>query len=155
MEHQKSQSVDEQSSVFDQDDALDQHQRALFQHGIKKARTALFVAGGLMFVVDMVMLLIQRAQVNTAYFYGVVAFDTLILGVFIGLGLWTKRKPYSAILAGLLLFCAIQLLAMVFDPTNIYKGLIVKVVVIITLVSGLKKARALQRMDQFAAGSFE
>jgi hypothetical protein len=149
----------EQSSVFAEDAELLEYERSQFQHGIRRARNTLFIAGGIMFAVDMIMLLVQLnemgdAEINYAYLYGLVAFDTLLLAAFIGLGLWTRRKPYAAMLTGLILFCTVQMIAMVFDPTNIYKGILVKMVVIVTLVAGLKKAKALQQLDNFSAGRY-
>jgi len=149
----------EQTSVFDTDNELLEYDRDQHRAGVRKARNTLFIAGGLMFVVDMVLLLIQLnnldgAEINYTYLYGVVGLDILLLAAFIGLGIWTKRKPYTAILIGLILFCVVQLVAMIGDPTNIYKGVIVKLVVIVSLVSGLKKAKALQQLDRFAAGEF-
>ena len=149
----------EQLSVFDTNDELLEYDRDQYRAGVRKARNTLFVAGGLMFVVDMFMLAVQvsklnGAEINYTYLYGVIGLDIFLLGAFIALGLWTKRKPYTAILIGLVLFCAIQLFAMIGDPSNIYKGVVVKLVVIISLVSGLKKAKALQQMDRFAAGEF-
>ena len=142
-------------SIFDGDDELEQHDRALYRQGVRKARNALFFAGGIMFTVDMVLILMQRDQLSDIYLYSIIGVDALVLAAFIGLGLWTKKKPYTAILIGLILFCALQIFAMVTDPTNIYKGLIVKAVVIVTLVTGLKKAKALQQLDNRSMGKFE
>ena len=143
-----------QQSIFDSPDEQNEYDREQYRAGIKKARNALFFAGGLMFVVDMFMLLMQNEQMSETYLAILIAFDVILLASFIGLGFWTKRKPYTAILVGLILFCAVQVLAMIGDPTNIYKGVIVKVVVVASLISGLKKARALQRMDNFEIGKF-
>ena len=136
-----------ESSVFD-DDELTEHDRELYRTGVRRARNALFFAGGMMFVVDLLALWSQRNQHDNVYLYSIIGADLLILAVFVGLGLWTKRKPYTAILTGLIFFCVIQILAMIGDPTNIYKGLLVKGVVIVTLISGLKKARALQQLER-------
>lgn len=141
--------VPDQRSVFEQDDELDNHERDLLQQGIGRARSSLFLVGALMFVVDMVILYSQRENTDASTMYATIAIDAFILLVFIGLGLYTKRKPFAAILAGLLFFCLIQLWGIINDPSNIYKGIFIKVAVIVTLVTGLKKAKAIQNMDRY------
>jgi hypothetical protein len=138
-----------QTSVFDRDEALDNYEREQYQRGIRKARNTLFAAGALMFVVDAILLFARRETLQPAAVYVAIAIDLVVLSVFIGLGLYTKRKPYAAILAGLLIFCLIQVAAIALEPANIYKGLLMKIAVITTLVSGLRKAKALQDMDRF------
>ncbi len=145
-----------QASIFEEDQ-LAAYDREQYELGVRKARNSLFWAGGLMFVVDMAILLIQlnglsSAEINYAFFYGLVAIELAMLAAFVGLGFWTKKKPYSSILAGLILFCLIQAFAMISDPTNIYKGIIVKIVIIVSLVSGLKKAKALQTLNRYPGG---
>ncbi len=133
------------SSVFD---GLDAMEREDHERGIRKARNALFIVGGLMFVVDMVILAMQHDTLAPTDIYLTVGIDLAILAAFIGLGFWSKKKPYSALLTGLILFVAIQLLAAVSDPANLVRGIVVKVVVVATLVAGIKKAKRLQELNK-------
>lgn len=58
-----------------------------------------------------------------AFAYGVVA-------VFAGLYVWARSNPYPACITGLGLYIVIHLLAALADPTSLYKGIIIKVIVI-------------------------
>lgn len=142
IENQESQSV-----IFD---GADHFERQEYEEGIRKARNALFFVGALMFVVDMVIVMINKDTYADGAIWVIVAIDVCILATFIGLGLWSKRKPYTALLAGLITFCAVQVGAMFLDPTNIYKGILVKILVITTLIAGIKKAKRLQELNRIA-----
>ncbi len=148
MEEKVQQESPKELSIFDEDDKLLEHDREIYRAGVGKARKALFFVGAMMFAADLIMLWSQRSQQDDVYLYSILGADVIILAVFVGLGIWTRRKPYTAILTGLIFFCVIQILAMIGDPTNIYKGLLVKGIVIVTLISGLKKARALQQLER-------
>jgi hypothetical protein len=69
--------------------------------------------------------------VEMAFAYGIVA-------IFAALYVWARSNPYPACITGLCLYIAIHLLAAVGDPTSLYKGLIVKVIVIGVLVSSIR-----------------
>lgn len=130
--------------------SLNEIEREEYERGIRKARNVLFFVGVLMFVVDSVMLAAQWNATTSLEATITIVLDVIFLAAFIGLGLWSKRKPYAALLTGLILFCAIQLLAMIGDPANIYRGVILKVVVVVALVSGIKKARRLQELTRLS-----
>jgi len=139
------QDPENQPSIFEGIGDID---RYAYEAGIRKARNALFIAGAIMFVVDVIATLIQRDLITETYMWTVIGIDALILGIFIGLGLWTKKKPYTAIIIGLVIFCLIQIMAMIGDPSNIYKGIIVKIAVVAALISGIKNARKLQNLNR-------
>jgi hypothetical protein len=67
-------------------------------------------------------------------------------GVFITLAFWTRRKPYTAILTALIVFCALQLLNFLASPGSLFQGWLLKLAVILLLVLGLGNARESQRM---------
>lgn len=119
-----------------------------YERGIRKARNTLFIIGGLMVAADLFALAIQGADVSSGEVLVTFVLDAVILAVFIALGFWTKRKPYVALLTGLILFCAIQILVMFVDPSNIYKGLLIKIIVVVSLVSGIRKAKRLQELQR-------
>jgi hypothetical protein len=75
-------------------------------------------------------------------------------GIFLGLAFWTKKKPYTALVLGLVAFIAFILLSMVVNglvdgSTGVLKamisGVIIKVVILVALIGGLSDAKALQR----------
>jgi hypothetical protein len=71
----------------------------------------------------------------------------LILGtIYVGLGQWTATKPFAAILTGLILFLTVQLLGIVLDPTSIFSGIIIKVLVVVALITGSRSAYEAERI---------
>ena len=134
-----------QTSIFDGVGDFDRH---IYEQGIRKARNALFFAGGILFVGGVVMTLMQRDQMDETFLLINIGIEALILGIFIGLGFWTKRKPYTALIAGLVIFCIIHIIAMINDQSNIYKGIIVKIAVVAALISGIKNAKKLQDLNR-------
>lgn len=111
---------------------------------IRQARNAIFVAAGLLTL----GLIILGATIPAYYEYFWI--DCLIWGAFIVgfilLGLWTKKKPYTAIVCALVLYGLFIALNAFADATTIYKGIILKIVIIVSLVKGLNDAREAQAM---------
>jgi hypothetical protein len=64
--------------------------------------------------------------------------------IFFLLGFWTKVKPYTAIISGLVTYILLWIGDSIFDPTYIYKGILVKIFIIIYLIKGLKDAKEAQ-----------
>lgn len=61
-----------------------------------------------------------------------------ISAAFFGLWFWSRFQPYLAAIIGLVLFISIWLLDVVSDPTAIYKGIILRVIIIGVLVKAIQ-----------------
>ncbi len=113
---------------------------------IRQARNAIFVAAGILAL----NLIILIATVPDYYDY--LWIDLLIWGLFIVgfifLALWTKKKPYYAIIGALILYGLFIGLNAWIDPATIFKGIIFKVVIIIFLVKGINDAKDAQQMKE-------
>jgi len=113
---------------------------------IRQARNAIFIAAGVL----VLNLIILGVSVPDAYEY--LWIDILIWGAFIAgfilLGFWTKKKPYTAIVSALILYIVFIIFNAVLDMTTIYKGIILKIVIIVLLVKGINDAREAQRMQE-------
>jgi len=110
-----------------------------YQTGIKKARNALFATGILIFISEMITGGVSDAGI-TPLLIGIAVIEA---GVFIALGFWTKTKPYSAIIVGLILLILLWVLSIVVvGGKAVYSGIIVKIIIISYLVSALKNAKA-------------
>lgn len=108
---------------------------------IRNARIMLFIVAALT-LANLFILAPFDDQVKIINAVFVVVFG----GVFIGLAFWTKRKPYSAILTALIVFCGLQVLNFLASPSSVFNGWILKIAVILMLVLGLGNARESQRM---------
>jgi peptidoglycan/LPS O-acetylase OafA/YrhL len=61
-----------------------------------------------------------------------------IAGAFFGLWAWSRVQPYVAAIVGLVLFVSIWLLDVIADPTQIARGIILKVIIIAVLVKAIQ-----------------
>jgi hypothetical protein len=110
-----------------------------YESGIKKARNTLFFTAALFFVSELILGALADAEF-TPLFFAIIIIQS---GIFIALAFWTKRKPYAAILIGLIYFLLLLALSiMLYGFEAAYKGIIVKIIVITFLVRAIKPARA-------------
>lgn len=115
--------------------------------GIKKARNALFITAGLVLLGEVISMSTTGVEI-TPLVIGIIAAE---VGVFVGLAFWTKTKPYAAIITGLILFILLWVAAAVVNDDggqSIYKGIIVKAIIIYTLVSALKPAKEWENLKK-------
>lgn len=64
--------------------------------------------------------------------------------VFSMLALWTKRKPYTAIITAMVVYIGLNVLSAVLDSATIIQGILVKIVIVSLLIAGLKNAKDVQ-----------
>ena len=124
-----------------------------YELGVKKARNALFWAAGIILVGEVVGYISSGADFEPI----AVGIIGLIVGVFIALALWTKKKPYTAIVTGIICFIVyILFLAVVNGYVDgavgvlkaLFGGIIVKVLIFVALIRPLKDAKELQRVKE-------
>ena len=115
-----------------------------YDKSIRNARTALFVVAGVQLLFGIIYGLAQGNEEAMP----IMIVAIVIAAIFFGLGMWTKSKPYTAILTGLILFIALHILEAVVDPASIVRGIILKVLVIVYLGKSLKDAREAQEMKK-------
>ena len=141
---------DQQKDIIaDYANEIQQIQMEGYERTVRRARNALFWAGGLIFLGEMI-----------AMFRSETGFDPILLvialvegGIFVALAFWTKKKPYSAILTGLAVFLAFIVLSMVLFGMaegsagvlkSLVSGIIVKIVILVNLILPIKDAKELQ-----------
>ncbi|HEX5151284.1 MAG TPA: hypothetical protein VFW07_07535 [Parafilimonas sp.] len=82
--------------------------------------------------------------------YGLARTITFILSIglaliFFLLGLWTKGKPYDAIITGIVLYSILIVGNAMFEPATILQGFIFKIVIFALLITALSNAKQVQR----------
>lgn len=111
----------------------------------KNAQTTLYVLAGLFFVIGVIYYFLN-GQNDIAF---VVLITNLILTAeFLALGGWSKSRPVASIISGLVLYVLVQILSSIDDPANIFKGIIIKVVIIVYLIKGLISAMEVERIKK-------
>lgn len=141
--------ADQQDVIAEYANQLNQFEIAGYEKTVRRARNALFWAGGLIFLGEM----ISMYQTFNGFDPFVFAIGLFEAGIFVGLAFWTRKKPYTAVLTGLIAFIVIILFAVVVTgmaegSTGVFKalfsGIILKIVILFNLIVPLKDARALQ-----------
>ncbi|MFM6925248.1 MAG: hypothetical protein ACKOU7_07065 [Ferruginibacter sp.] len=116
---------------------------------IRQARQALFIAAGILLL--NALLLFSKYPVEMEIMWLDYLMWIVYIGGFIALALWTKKKPYYAIIGGLILMGIFILVNAIIDPGTIIGGIIFKIAVIAFLVKGLADAKEAQQMkEQFS-----
>ena len=114
---------------------------------IRQARNALYIAAGIL-VINLVILIYGYNELYVEYIWIDVVIWSLFIAGFILLGLWTKKKPYYAIIGGLILYGLFIALNAFIDITTLYKGIFMKIIIIGLLVKGINDAKAAQEMKE-------
>jgi len=108
---------------------------------IRNARILLFVMAGLS-----LLLLVNAAPFNTIARIIAGGIIVVFAGVFAALAFWTKKRPYTAILCALIFYVFLIVCAAFLDPTTIFQGWVLKIIIIILLILGLRNGRESQNM---------
>ena len=115
------------------------------ESGIKKARNALFITAGLFLLWEVIGIAMLDGPVPLLT-YVIIAAE---VGVFIALGFWTKTKPYSAIIVGLIVFVLLWVAAIAMVGMKAaYGGIIVRIIILVALFNALKPAKAWEELNK-------
>ena len=113
---------------------------------IRQARNAIFFVAGLLLL--NVIFLIVAAGSDTEYLWiDIAIWGAFIMG-FLFLGFYCKKKPYYAIVSALCLYGLFIALNAYIDTSTLFKGILMKIIVIVLLVKGVKDAKEAQEMQK-------
>lgn len=107
---------------------------------IKRARILLFVIAGLQLLG--IFTAVDFPEPRKWITIGLFVFLAVI---FATLAIWTKKKPYTAIVTALSIYAALHVLAAIIEPASIFQGVIVKVIAFVLLITALKNAKEIQQ----------
>jgi len=144
-----------QEDIFaEYSDGVRQLEMDSYRTAVRKARNALFVAGGLLILGEIISIFRQPELQNDGSLLGIViAIAAIEGGIFFALGLWTSKKPYTAIIIGLIAFIGVIIFSAVVNGytdggagvlSALFSGILIKVLILINLIRPLKDAKALQ-----------
>ena len=103
------------------------------QKKIKSARNTLYWMAGISFVYGLFYFI--RIQDSAS-----LIIQTIISMVYLVLAYWSQKKPFAALLSGLLLYLTIIATLAIVEPTSISSGIIFKIIIITFLSKGVYSA---------------
>jgi hypothetical protein len=112
---------------------------------IAEAGKTLFWIAGLTFLGELLSLAVNRDSTSVTFALTV---GGIMAAIFIGLGLWSRKKPTAALITGLCLYLLLHILAAIGNPITIVQGLIVKIVIIAYLIKGIKSSLEADKLVQ-------
>jgi hypothetical protein len=104
---------------------------------IESAATTLYVLAGLSFLIGIVYFFINRTTDDGS---ALLITYTIIAVIYLLLGVWSKTKPLASIISGMVLYVLLEIMGAIDNPLNIFKGIILKVIIISYLIKGLMSA---------------
>jgi hypothetical protein len=109
-----------------------------YRKNMKNAQIWLYVVAGIQLIMGIIEY--SRAEDTTV---GWIAFaiDAFISLTFLALALWSKKAPVTAFTLALVLYLAFNIGFMILDTTNIGRGIIIKVLVVVALVKATRDAK--------------
>ena len=120
-----------------------------YEKNLKNARIWLYVIAA----IQVVFGIVQYAITDDKEIGLIVAIVEAGIGVlFFLFALWSYKKPATAFMTALVTFVVIHVASAIIEPSQIYKGIILKVLVIVALVKGFNNAREVEKLKE-ATGS--
>lgn len=113
---------------------------------IRQARNAIF-AVAILLALNLIFLGFTIPEEYEYFWIDMLLWGLFIAG-FVALGLWTKKKPYSAIIAAISLYIIFIILNAVLDISTLYKGLLFKIIVFVFLAKGINDAKEAQELQK-------
>jgi hypothetical protein len=131
---------DNTETIFSSDDfAMDGYDKH-----IRQARNACFISAGLLLI--NAVILFSKYEFDISIMWLDYLLWVIYVGGFIFCGLWTKKKPYYAIIGALCVFALFIIVNAIVDPSTIIGGWIFKIAICVTLIKGLSDAKEAQQM---------
>ena len=66
--------------------------------------------------------------------------NTVLALIYASLGLWSKKKPLTAIISGFSLYVLVFILNAITNPLSIFSGIVLKIFIVVYFVRGIKSA---------------
>ena len=113
---------------------------------VRQARNTLFIAAGILLL--NAVILFSKYPFDIEMMWLDYMLWTFYIGGCIALAFWTKKKPYYAIIGGLILMGIFIVINAIIDPSTIFGGIIFKIVVIVFLFKAINNAKEAQEMQE-------
>jgi hypothetical protein len=109
---------------------------------IAKARNILFILAGINLVFGLIL------GVALAFDWLILISSILGAGIYLGLGIWSLKKPFAAILSGFFVYIVILVLTALADPGSLVHGFIWKILIISGFYYGYKGVKDSEKLEK-------
>lgn len=117
------------------EDAID---TSSYEKTLRNGRIWLYVIAGMQGLMGIYEYATTQEQTIALLALGI---DFFIGAVFLTLALWSRKKPIPAFTLALILYIVFVVGFMLLDTSNMYKGILIKILVVIALIKANKDAR--------------
>jgi hypothetical protein len=111
---------------------------------IRNARIMLYIVAGL----QLLPLLLLPEGLDDDARNLLIILQVIFAAVFVGLAIWTKYKPFAALLTAMIFFLGIWVLGGILNPASIFSGIILKVILIVLLILGIRNAKEAEELKK-------
>jgi hypothetical protein len=144
--------ADKQHSIADQIERLKRQNLSGNWVAVGKARRIMFWIAVLLFISEMMAMHEHLRGFDITWFM----IALIEAGAFIALGIWTKKKPYTAVVTSLIIFLAMLFfsayqgfeMASQGITRSLISGALVKLIILVTLIKAVNDARELQKAQK-------
>jgi hypothetical protein len=141
METPAPQPNEQPETIFE--DVLD---TSAYDKKVRSARTAIFVVAGIQLAFGIYVAFTGNEELRNIQ----IGIAVVISAMFFGLGLWSKSKPFTAIITALSLYVGLLVLDAIYEPSSLVKGVILKILIIGYLAKGIGAAKSAQDIKNIA-----
>jgi hypothetical protein len=113
---------------------------------IRQARNACLIGAGLLLINAVV--LFSQYPFDIELLWLDYLLWAIYIGGFIACAIWTKYKPYYAIIGGMIVLALFIIINAIIDPATIIGGWLFKIGIAVALYKGLNDAKQAQQMKE-------
>lgn len=124
---------EKEKALFHANKVMKKSQTKDDQKKIKSARNTLYWIAGIFFVSGLFLFFVSK-DIPT------LIFSAILAAIFLVLAYWSQHKPFAALLSALLLYIMVIALNAIVEPMTIFKGVLVKVIILSFLIKGVYSA---------------
>lgn len=124
------------STINNKQTLIDNHEKS-----IKKAQNILYGLAAFFAFYVIILATLTASDVN------LVVANVIIACAYLGLGIWSVKNPFAAILSGFFLYVTLIVINVIVDPMSILQGLIIKILIITGFVYGYKEVKNAEALE--------
>jgi hypothetical protein len=109
---------------------------------VNKARYILFGLAGLFTLFSILLGAVLKFDLAT------LVSNFIIAAIYLGIGLWSLKNPFPAILTGFFLYITIIVINAILDPVSIFSGLLIKGFIIGGFIYGYKGVKESEALEE-------